>query len=252
MKEDKVREKNAKAARKQAQHQKNAEHVEVTARDGDYAGLTKRNEDFLFHLNKSLDEYNYDPEKKAEVLDNIYRELLDKQKSGVTATKLYGTVSEYTEKIIQGQNKKSDVRSTKSLFWLMALDNGLVMFVVFCVLYAVVGFFDHSGKAVNGGWITLLGTSFIAGISLAFFYTMMDPRRATTSGHKLLRGFFLTLELVVIWMAAFGVIGLIPVKYNATLDPVMYIILGAVAFGIRYYLKRKLNFPKIGRDIRKR
>ena len=50
LKEETVREKNEKAAKKQTQHQ---EHAEVTVRDGEFAGLTKRNEDFMFHLNKA-------------------------------------------------------------------------------------------------------------------------------------------------------------------------------------------------------
>jgi Uncharacterized membrane-bound protein conserved in bacteria len=114
LKEETVREKNEKAAKKQTQHQ---EHAEVTVRDGEFAGLTKRNEDFMFHLNKNLDEYNYDLEKKEEVLNDTYRELLDKQKSGVTAAKLYGPVTEYAEKIIKGNNQKKEVRGTSNVFW---------------------------------------------------------------------------------------------------------------------------------------
>lgn len=244
LKEETVREKNEKAAKKQAQHQ---EHAEVTVRDGEFAGLTKRNEDFMFHLNKNLDEYNYDLEKKEEVLNDTYRELLDKQKSGVTAAKLYGPVTEYAEKIIKGNNQKKEARSTSNVFWLMALDNGLIMFIMFCLMYALVGFFDHSKNAVNGGWITLLGTSVIAGVGLAFFYVMMDPNKSKESKHKVTRGIIVTLELIAIWMVAFGLIALIPVKYNQTLDPVVYIILGVVAFGVRYFLNQKLHFPKMGR-----
>ncbi|KRK09230.1 hypothetical protein FD11_GL001086 [Ligilactobacillus pobuzihii E100301 = KCTC 13174] len=249
LKEETVREKNEKAAQRQEKHQ---EHAEVTVRDGEFAGLTKRNEDFMFHLNKNLDNYNYDLEKKEVVLNETYRELLNKQKSGVTAAKLYGTVTEYTEKIMQGQTQKKEERSTSKTFWLMALDNGLIMFIMFCVMYALVGFFDKSKNAVNGGWVTLLGTSVIAGVGLAFFYVMMDPNKTKQSNHKVIRGIVVTLELIAIWMVAFGLIALIPVKYNQTLNPIVYIILGVIAFGARYFLNQTLHFPKMGRDVGRR
>ncbi len=44
---------NEKAAQQQ---QARAKEVEVTMRDGKFSGLTKRNEDYLFHLDKALTE----------------------------------------------------------------------------------------------------------------------------------------------------------------------------------------------------
>lgn len=249
MKKGTVREKNEKAAKKQAQHQ---EHAEVTVCDGEFAGLTKRSEDFMFHLNKNLDEHDYDPVKKEEVLNETYRELLDKQKSGITAAKLYGPVTTYAEKIIHGHNQKKEERSTSNVFWLMALDNGLIMFIMFCLMYALVGFFDQGKNSVNGGWVTLLGTSVIAGVGLAFFYVMMDPNRSKGSNHKIARGIIVTLELIAIWMVAFGLIALVPARFNQTLNPVIYVILGVVAFGVRYFLNQKLHFPKMGRTAQRR
>lgn len=249
MKEETVRKKNEKAAQKQAQHQ---EHAEVTVRDGIFSGLTKRNEDYMFHLNKYLDEYNYDPEKKEQALNDTYRELLDKQKNGVVASKFYGPVTEYAEKIIKGRNERKEERSTKRTFTLLALDNGLIMLIMFCVMYTFVGFFDKSKNSVNGGWITLLATAIIAGVGLAFFYVMMDPANAKNSSHKILRGVIVTVELVAIWMVAFGAISFIPAKYNQTLNPVVYIVVGVAAFFLRQYLNQKLHFPKMGRDIGRR
>ena len=86
--------KNAKAAEKQAEvrAEKAVEEVEVTVRDGRYAGLTKRNEDYMYHLGKALDKKNYDQEKKEKALTEMYLELKEKQRQGIVATKLYGTV----------------------------------------------------------------------------------------------------------------------------------------------------------------
>ena len=63
---------NEKAAQQQ---QARAKEVEVTMRDGKFSGLTKRNEDYLFHLDKALTEKNYDREQKEQVLTEMYQEL---------------------------------------------------------------------------------------------------------------------------------------------------------------------------------
>ena len=120
---------NEQAAKRQ---QERAKEVQVTVRDGKFSGLTKRNEDYLFHLDKALTERNYDPEKKEQVLTLMYEELKDKQRQGIVATKLYGTVTEKAEEIVNGP-KKEDEPTELPKFWVLALDNGLIMFIMFCI-----------------------------------------------------------------------------------------------------------------------
>ena len=145
---------NEKAAQQQ---QARAKAVEVTMRDGKFSGLTKRNEDYLFHLDKALTEKNYDPEQKEQVLTEMYQELKEKQKQGVVATKLYGTVTEKAELIVNGP-KKSEAPTELPKFWILALDNGLIMFIMFCIMYTLLGVFSPKQADVSGGWITLLAT----------------------------------------------------------------------------------------------
>ena len=158
------------------QQQARAKEVEVTMRDGKFSGLTKRNEDYLFHLDKALTEKNYDPEQKEQVLNEMYQELKEKQKQGIVATKLYGTVTEKAELIINGP-KKSEAPTELPKFWILALDNGLIMFIMFCIMYTLLGVFSPRQADVSGGWITLLATSTIAGVGLAFFYRSMLSAR---------------------------------------------------------------------------
>ena len=56
MAEQTNREKNQAASQQQAQ----VREQEVTVRGGKFDGLTKRNEDYLFHLDKALDERGMD------------------------------------------------------------------------------------------------------------------------------------------------------------------------------------------------
>lgn len=232
---------NEKAAQQQ---QARAKEVEVTMRDGKFSGLTKRNEDYLFHLDKALTEKNYDPEQKEQVLTEMYQELKEKQKQGVVATKLYGTVTEKAELIVNGP-KKSEAPTELPKFWILALDNGLIMFIMFCIMYTLLGVFSPKQADVSGGWITLLATSTIAGVGLAFFYRSMLSASKEKGKKRWIKTLLITLELILIWVVAFGVIAFIPVSINRTMEPIVYAILAGVGYLVRRYLKKKYNFRSV-------
>lgn len=232
---------NEKAAQQQ---QARAKEVEVTMRDGKFSGLTKRNEDYLFHLDKALTEKNYDREQKEQVLTEMYQELKEKQKQGVVATKLYGTVTEKAELIVNGP-KKSEAPTELPKFWILALDNGLIMFIMFCIMYTLLGVFSPKQADVSGGWITLLATSTIAGVGLAFFYRSMLSARKEKGKKRWIKTLLITLELILIWVVAFGVIAFIPVSINRTMEPIVYAILAGIGYLVRRYLKKKYNFRSV-------
>ncbi len=232
---------NEKAAQQQ---QARAKAVEVTMRDGKFSGLTKRNEDYLFHLDKALTEKNYDREQKEQVLTEMYQELKEKQKQGVVATKLYGTVTEKAELIVNGP-KKSEAPTELPKFWILALDNGLIMFIMFCIMYTLLGVFSPKQADVSGGWITLLATSTIAGVGLAFFYRSMLSARKEKGKKRWIKTILITLELILIWVVAFGVIAFIPVSINRTMEPIVYAILAGIGYLVRRYLKKKYNFRSV-------
>ena len=51
--------------------------------------------------------------------------------------------------------------------WELSLDNGLMMLALFCIMYAFLGMFSKSNQnAANGGIITLIVTSIVAGVGL--------------------------------------------------------------------------------------
>ena len=79
--------------------------------------LTKRNQQYIFDLKKSLEAANLSEEEKVKALHDILPTLVAEQKGGRTARQLFGTVSERTEAII---NKPAEVKnsSTPLLMWL--------------------------------------------------------------------------------------------------------------------------------------
>ena len=97
-----AREKNAETQALRKKRQAERELQQTQARLDRYAGLTNKNEDYMYKLDKALDEMHYDPAKKDEVIGTMMAELQEKQKQGITAVKLYGPVSQKADEIVNG------------------------------------------------------------------------------------------------------------------------------------------------------
>ncbi|WP_290033423.1 DUF1129 family protein [Ligilactobacillus cholophilus] len=234
MSED-IRQKNQAAARKQAEVREKERQEKIIEINNHFSDLTKRNAEYMIKLTKALTDLGYDPEKRATALHEVYEELKVKQKQGMTAVKLYGPVSKKADDIINGPKKMKAQQPPK--FWEMALDNGLLMFAMFCAMYGILGLFSKTPSA-DAGWITLFSTAIIAGLGLAGFYKVMGDRKAK---HRILRGIGAFLMLLAVWFLAFALIARIPSQINQPLNPIVDFILAAAGFGIRYVLKKKLG-----------
>lgn len=235
MSEEDIRKKNKDAARRQAQMREKERQERIEEINNQFSDLTKRNAEYMVKLNKALNEQGFDPEKKEIALQDVYNELKEKQKQGLTAVKMYGPASKKADDIINGPKRLKEQEPPK--FWEMALDNGLLMFGMFCLMYGIMGLFSKVANA-DAGWITLFATSIIAGLGLAGFYKVMGKKNAK---HKILRGIAAFLGLLVVWFLIFAVIARIPVSINRPLTPFADFLFALIGFGVRYILKKKLG-----------
>ncbi|KRL34271.1 DUF1129 domain-containing protein [Liquorilactobacillus uvarum] len=227
------KQRNQEVAKKQAEKLEAKKSEDIPA--SSLEGLTKRNEDYMFRLNRMLEEKGVPSEKRKQAVDEMIVELRDKQRQGITAGKLYGTVSERTEAIIAGPKKKAKEPS----YWSVALDNGLIMFMMFCIMYAALGAFSKKQAEVNGGILTLIVTSVIAGLGMAYFYKVAGYRRDRRKRIPFWKTLLLSGALVVIWITAYTLVMAVPGALNRTFEPIVYAVLAVIAFGVRYILKKK-------------
>ncbi|RDC48532.1 DUF1129 domain-containing protein [Acinetobacter sp. RIT592] len=200
--------------------------------------LTKRNQQYIFDLKKSLEAANLSEEEKVTALHEMLPVLVSEQKGGKTARQLFGTVSERTEAII---NKPVEVRtsSTPTLMW---LDNTLLLLGLLSVMIAITGLFSREttpaygittlvlGSAI-GGWVFYLMYKYI----YQYEYPGADRSKKPGMGKTLL----ILGGTTLIWVIAFSATTLLPPIVNPLLDPVVSIIIGAAALALRYYLKKK-------------
>lgn len=99
--------------------------------------LTKRNQQYIFDLKKSLEAANLSEEEKVKALHDILPTLVAEQKGGKTARQLFGTVSERTEAII---NKPAEIQNTSTPL-LMWLDNTLLLLGLLSIMIAITDCF---------------------------------------------------------------------------------------------------------------
>lgn len=201
--------------------------------------LTKRNEQYIFDLKKSLVAANLSEEAQALALHEILPHLVEGQKSGKTARQLFGTVAERTESIL---NKPTEApESTPVLMW---LDNTLLLFGVMTIMFSVMMMWSK-GKSQPLGILTLALASMAGGYAfyLMYKYVYQYDRPGVDKSKR--PGWFKTGLILVgaflLWIAVFGGSAMLPPVINPVFDPIVVIIIGGVALGVRYLLKKKYN-----------
>ncbi|MHC9533566.1 DUF1129 family protein [Dellaglioa sp. L3N] len=240
--ETSVEDRNATAAAKQKEHLEKDTKLQS---EGPFAGLTKRNEDYVYRLNGILTDSEISDEKRDTVVSEIVAELRTEQRKGVTATKLYGPVSAKAADIIMGPQKKA---APTSSFWLTALDNGLMMLLIFAGMYGIMGLMSKtSAQAQNagaGGLLTLIVTSILGGIGAALFYLKYGPNVKKEDKPAFWITLLVFVAFIAIWILAYMLVALIPGPLNAMLPAPVYLVIAAISFAIRIYVKRRFNINR--------
>ena len=200
--------------------------------------LTKRNQQYIFDLKKSLEAANLSEEEKVKALHDILPTLVSEQKGGKTARQLFGTVSERTEAIIN-KPAEAKVNAKPVLMW---LDNALLLLGLLSIMIAITGLFSRGtvpaygistlvfGSAV-GGWIFYLMYKYI----YQYEYPGADRSKKPGMGKTLL----ILGGTTLIWVLSFSATTLLPPVMNPLLDPIIIVVIGAASLALRYYLKKK-------------
>lgn len=204
--------------------------------------LTKRNEQYIFDLKKSLAAANLSEELQAIALNDILPALVEGQKTGKTARQLFGTIGERTELILTAP--APDKENTKYEMW---LDNSLLIFVFLAALMA--GVMPLLTKSANvsqqQGLLSIIVGAISGGYAFYLIYKYIykydRPGADQTGRPGGVKSIFLMVGIMLVWMFIFMLSAFIPEVINPVFDPMINIILGVAAFGLRYFLKKKYN-----------
>lgn len=205
-----------------------------------WSELTKRNEQYMIGLDRALTQANYNKESKHTLYNKMMKELVANQKSGTTARQLYGTVSECAENVLQRQ--EATVSSERSPDWLIALDGGLLLGAIFALISGTSLLTAGENTQPGMGIISLI-LNFIAGGLSMLIVSKYQPDVNAPKGKK---GYFKYIGVLILsmvfWMLAMtATMVLVPPAINISLPATAYLIIGALSFALRVYLKKKFN-----------
>lgn len=200
--------------------------------------LTKRNEQYVFDLKKTLANEKIPAEHLQKALNEMLTELVEKQKTGITAKQLYGSVKDKATAIIDAPRPQEIGKP-----WEAWLDNTLLMFIILSLISGVFPLLLN--QATQQGIITQIVGSVVGGYVFYIFYKYIiqydRPGADKSKRPGAIKSGLIMMAVFSIWLLFMVATYMIPTSINIMLDPVVNIILAGVAFGIRYFLKKKFG-----------
>ena len=199
--------------------------------------LTKKNEQYILQLERSLKEAQVSKAKITSTLEEMLPVLVEKQKKGLTARQLFGTVTQQTQSVLEGPKKDPTVKSPD---WQIAVDGGLLVGGLFALVTGVTLMLSSEAQAM--GLFTLL-INFIAGAFVMLAISKNAPKFDNPKGQ---RGYIRYLVVSTVAMMAWLLLVVVSQQYipsviNFVMSYEWYLLIGAAALAGKFYLKKKLN-----------
>ena len=135
-----------------------------------------------------------------------------------------------------------NVSSERSPDWLIALDGGLLLGAIFALISGTSLLTAGENTQPGMGIISLI-LNFIAGGLSMLIVSKYQPDVNAPKGKK---GYFKYIGVLILsmvfWMLAMtATMVLVPPAINISLPATAYLIIGALSFALRVYLKKKFN-----------
>ena len=203
------------------------------------AELTNKNEQYVFQLERELKAAGFEGAQIEKELLVMLPEIVEKQKAGITARQLFGTVTERVQSIVAGPAKDPNAKSPD---WQIAVDGGLLVGGLFALVTGVMLMLNQSVDTQPMGLFTLL-INFIAGAFVMLAISKNAPKFDNPKGQ---RGYIRYLVVSTVAMIAWLLLVVvsqqfIPSVINLVMSYEWYLLIGAAALAAKFYLKKKLN-----------
>lgn len=201
--------------------------------------LTKKNEQYMLSLNKTLIEKNMSETKKEDIFNEMLKKLVERQKTGETARQLYGTVTECANQLIDQPEK---IQTGPSENWKIALDGGLMIGGLFSLITGLSGLFNNVEETASSlGIITTLLNFIVGGLVILWISKNMPDRKKPKKGGMFRYILVSTIGMLSLMVVMTGSMIVIPAAVNVPINAIGNIVVGVLAFVAKYFAKRKLN-----------
>ncbi|MBM6753176.1 MULTISPECIES: DUF1129 domain-containing protein [Lactobacillaceae] len=237
---------NAAAGERQKQHQK--QEQQATGRAFQEYGLTRKNEEFMFQLNKQLDAQGATAEKKSALIQQTMDALLEGQKTAKTAKGMFGTPTAYAHELLHPK-KEVEAKQENTNIWMLAADNALMFFAIFTIMFGVLAFTSPKALAPGGhngnaGLTAIIIVALAGGALFGCLMKLIRPK-VDANGRLVKRSLWYRTAVIILglvtWIAVYGLTALMPNVINPVLNKWVYVILGLAGFAGDLYLRSKFN-----------
>lgn len=236
---------NAAAGQRQKEYAK--DQRQETARAFGKQGLTRKNEEFMFQLNKQLDAQGADPAKKPAMLEETLKALQEGQKTGQTARGLFGTPTQRAHALLHPE--PTEQSQTQSSLKLMALDNGIMFFAIFTFMFGLMDWISPQSMKVahngNMGITSIILVAITGGILFGWIAKYMLPVKNEETGKYVKRPLWARIVTVVsglvMWILIYILTAMMPNSVNPRLNQWFYLILGVAAFALDIWLRGRYH-----------
>ncbi|APT18650.1 hypothetical protein FC62_GL001121 [Amylolactobacillus amylotrophicus DSM 20534] len=157
--------------------------------------LTKRNEDYVFRLEKQLKEAGL-TEGDAKLKVNSYlKEIIVAQRKGQPATHLYGSPQVKAQELVDPRSRQAD----EVKFWQKAVDNSLLYLAIFSAMFGLVGLFSKTQQQI--GFITILSVGLLFGFLMTYYNDLiMRKKEDRPSMWKMMLGGIGIVFFIFLWI----------------------------------------------------
>jgi uncharacterized membrane-anchored protein len=217
-------------------------------------GLTRKNEEFIYQLNKQLDRQEVPKDKQPEMIQETIDKLLAGQKKGQTAKTLFGTPTEYAKELKNPKPKDAQVTAQRSMK-LLSVDNTLIFFSIFTFMYGIMFLLSpeilKTKQYGSSGITAIVLVAVIGGVLFSYIMLQLQPAGGKKARPMPIRILILALGLVV-WLGIYMMATWLPNVINPRLNAWVYIIFGLVAFGGDLYFRNRYHVSGIYSNGRRR
>lgn len=208
-------------------------------------GLTRKNEDFIYQLNKQLIAHGMHDDTKREVLDDTIQQLKEGQKKGQTAKQLFGTPTAYVYKLGHPDRNKI-AAANNSPYYLLALDNGLMFFAIFAFMFGLLAVMNPGSVSPkyhygSSGLTALIIVAVTGGLLFGYISTLMQPYKDPETGEYKNRSWIFRIIMITLtflaWIGIYMFVSLLPNSINPQPSKWAYLVMAVVVFAIDLWLR---------------
>lgn len=240
---------NAEAGKRQQQYLK--DNRRKAAATFSTEGLTNKNEDYMYQLNKQLEKSNVTYTKKQELLQATLKQIKEGQKTGKTARAMFGTPTQHAHDLLHPKKKDTNQSVADQSTWLLAADNALIFFAIFTGMFAIMSWISPKSLdvSINGssGITAIVVISILGGLIFAVVAKMMMPRKV--NGKVKRRPFWqrtlVVLGGLVLWMVIYFGGNILPNAINPRPNRYVYLVCALVGLGGDIYFRRRYHVSGI-------